>query len=651
MAANPKLTLSLGGVDFCLVPSDAQGKVQFGQNSTSSSQEIALDLTMFTGRLLVTPSQVMLATEGKANNAIKVTPKFANNSMNGQKKRHLESTHITSSPPARSSRPLLQQLLQQGDDGDDDLHLPQDSCFTNDNSQSLTPNNNKKLKTAEEETRPTTSLAVDEDDEDDNNHASQSQTQDTLLAQMELSQTQPSFIMSQTQPSNDEVDHAMIDESAMPVQKGPSCNDCNLSHGNIDPSTSSSTIAPVARPGEKMKNAQPTETGKEDITKLSKKPTKQNKPKEKVAKKNTNKTSSSDSSVSSSTSSQTKTGNKVIPRVSIGTPEKDMPKVVHPAPSARWGHTVTAINNGRFLVYGGQGYHPTTRLPHTLNDLHVYDTNKKTWFKPFSGEGAPLQWHTATYLPDRQLLLAFGGESMHPKSGKVRTHSKVTVLDTELMVWYPPTVSGEVPSGRSGHAAAMVGQDLVVFGGVKGSKWLNTVSILNTKNWVWRQVKIQGSAPKPRSYHSATKVGSNKIVIFGGNDAEQSFATVHVLEKVQSDDGEVWQWTHPMVTGYGPTPRTGHSAVLLSDGKSVYIHGGWDPNDDVAKDDEALIFNDAFLLDTETWQWQKMSSSQAKRVGHKAVLLSQCDDTSTQILTFGGRIPNDQFTDEIEVIH
>lgn len=659
MKVNPELTLSVGGIDFCLIPSDTQGKVQFGQNSNSGSQEIALDLTMFTGRLMVTPSQVKMVTDGEATNAIKVTPKFTNNCMNGQKKRHLESTRHTSSPMASNNRPLLQQLLQQGEDGDEDMHFSQDCCFSNDNSQSMTPNNNKKLKTTEEETRPTTSLAVDEDDEDDSNHESQSQTQETLLAQMELSQTQASITMSQTQPSNNEEDHVMSDESAMPVQNAPHSYDRRVESDNMDSSATSSmatTIPPAGGKKEAGSNptsgsavgkAQPAATGK-DLKEHSKKPKKQSKPKEKIHKKITNKASSSDSSTSSTTSSQTKAGEKVTPRVSIGTPEKDGPKVSHPAPSARWGHTVTAINYGRFLVYGGQGYHPTTKLPHTLNDLHVYDTNKKTWFKPFSGDGVPLQWHTATYLPDRQLMLTFGGESMHPKSGKVRTHSKVMVLDTELMVWYPPTVSGEVPSGRSGHAAAMVDHDLVVFGGVKGSKWLNTVSILNTQNWVWRQVKIQGSAPKPRSYHSATRVGTNKIVIFGGNDAEQSLATVHVLEKVQSDDGEVWQWTHPMVTGYGPTPRTGHSAELLSDGKSVYIHGGWDPNDDVAKDDEALIFDDAFVLDTETWQWKKMSSSQTKRVGHKAVLVSQGDDATTQLLTFGGRIPNDQFTDEIE---
>jgi N-acetylneuraminic acid mutarotase len=226
----------------------------------------------------------------------------------------------------------------------------------------------------------------------------------------------------------------------------------------------------------------------------------------------------------------------------------------------------------------------------------------------------------------------------------------------------------------------MVDQDLVIFGGVKGSKWLNvrhtrqwcyflvglsflisylivigffpqyqTVAVLNTSSWVWRQIKIQGSAPKPRSYPSATAVGTNRIVIFGGNNEKEAFSTVHVLEKME---GDTWQWTHPMVTGYGPCPRTGHSATLLSDGRTICIYGGWDPNednDDVNDDDSTTIFNDAFLLDTENWQWKKLDTSLAKRVGHDMVMQEKEGAVDTQLIAFGGRIPNNQFTNDMEM--
>lgn len=73
----------------------------------------------------------------------------------------------------------------------------------------------------------------------------------------------------------------------------------------------------------------------------------------------------------------------------------------------------------------------------------------------------------------------------------------------KIMLWYPPTVSGQVPSGRSGHSGCVLPQtnELVVFGGVKNGKWLNSVSILDTNRWKWSTLKAVGDAPPPRSYH------------------------------------------------------------------------------------------------------------------------------------------------------
>jgi hypothetical protein len=64
------------------------------------------------------------------------------------------------------------------------------------------------------------------------------------------------------------------------------------------------------------------------------------------------------------------------------------------------------------------------------------------------------------------------------------------------------SVSGQIPSGRSGHSSCVLPKtnELVVFGGVKNGKWLNSVAILDTNRWRWSTVKVVGNAPRPRSY-------------------------------------------------------------------------------------------------------------------------------------------------------
>ena len=81
-------------------------------------------------------------------------------------------------------------------------------------------------------------------------------------------------------------------------------------------------------------------------------------------------------------------------------------------PCSRWGQTMTVINDSKVLIYGGQTLDPDTMTLKTLTDLHVYDTVQRTWSKPINCEGMPRMWHSATYLPERSLLISFGGEGM-----------------------------------------------------------------------------------------------------------------------------------------------------------------------------------------------------------------------------------------------
>jgi hypothetical protein len=357
----------------------------------------------------------------------------------------------------------------------------------------------------------------------------------------------------------------------------------------------------------------------------------------------------------------------------------DVPPVPHdelkgyPPPPARWGHTLTKLDNGNILVYGGQSY-DVKGDPIILADVHLYDAKKASWDKPINCRGESRQFHSATFIPERNIIIAFGGETLDvlgkgKNKSKVITSDTLRVLDTEIMLWYPPAVSGDIPTGRSGHTATFFPEtnELVLFGGVRGSKWLNAVSVLDINRWHWSSPKIDGMPPKPRSYHTATAVGNNKIVVFGGNNKTSCFNTVHVLEATLSsaNDGDnssadaaptcTWKWSNPTVKGKAPFPRTGHTATLLEDGKTICVYGGWDPNDD----DEDNIFKGSYLLDTKEWTWAEGPKAESlgsgspnhflddcgpKRCGHQAVLNAE----KGEVLVFGGRIPGEALAGDMQ---
>lgn len=98
-------------------------------------------------------------------------------------------------------------------------------------------------------------------------------------------------------------------------------------------------------------------------------------------------------------------------------------------PCRRWGQTMTMIDHRRLIVYGGQTIEKGAAKP--LADLFVYDMMDGEWSQPINCDGVARTWHTANFLPERQLLLCFGGEVLDKTTGKLLTTDQVMVLDTE----------------------------------------------------------------------------------------------------------------------------------------------------------------------------------------------------------------------------
>lgn len=106
------------------------------------------------------------------------------------------------------------------------------------------------------------------------------------------------------------------------------------------------------------------------------------------------------------------------------------------------------------------------------------------------------------------------------------------------------------------------------------------------------------------------------------------------------------------MVGKAPCARTGHSATAVDD-HTILIYGGWDPQ---ITDGDVIPFDDAYLLDTEKWEWIEVavegegdSNQRLRRVGHKALLLEHQDD-AIRVAIVGGQDENESRHSAIDVL-
>lgn len=633
----PVLTLRLGDVDFCLIPDgDAEGQqLAFHQED----HEVVWTLTAFSGTLRVTAATGGVPVKESSNNQAASLTSLSRK-LDGKRSQVASKAAAELTRPSKKSRNIVGRrstqlklsMLPKQEDPSNSSHGNEENNGSNESAPipMLGQLDVSQSETTSDSSPPATSTAIEER-RAQQEKKSPCATKDELQRQSHLASS-PSKIQDimNNAPSNSQATEVWTDE-------------CESSFSNfmneladVEPEASPTATDPPKNP-DPLLSLEPSSPG---ITEAS--------------------------------------------RVSLGStattscPSPCGTKTSH-LPTPRWAHTLTEIDNHRLVLYGGQTFGCTSSsplsFPQTLQDVLVYDPVNQTWFQPYNCEGVPRQWHTSTYIPDRQILISFGGESCTArKSGdglKVKTLDSVMVLDTEIMLWYPPTLTGDIPSARSGHSATLTSKtsrEIVVFGGVKGSKWLNSVYVLDVDRWKWTLAKTQGVSPKPRSYHTATALPDQRIVIFGGNDANASFNSVHLLQQIPVDNtadsvgDKCWRWTNPTCQGTLPSPRTGHSATLLNDQKTICIYGGWDPNaeDDVLRSDDSHMFSseDCYLLNTETWTWSKGGklvhadlppqvqgpNGGTKRVGHSAAMFSN------DVLVFGGRVPSDRFAGDFQIL-
>ncbi|KAG8722745.1 Negative regulator of mitotic exit [Ceratobasidium sp. 395] len=209
--------------------------------------------------------------------------------------------------------------------------------------------------------------------------------------------------------------------------------------------------------------------------------------------------------------------------------------VVGPAPLGRYGHAVGMCGN-KFMMFGGQVD------GEFLNDLWCFDLQSlvrgtSAWEQllPVPGNEPPPRRTGHVLVTFENKIYIFGGTdgAFH--------YNDTWVFDLATRTWTELTCIGFIPVPREGHAAALVGDVMYVFGGrgVDG-KDLGDLGSFKIGNQRWYMFQNMGPQPSGRSGHAMATADGRMFVLggesgdaaggAGGAQSKDDALMVHVLD-------------------------------------------------------------------------------------------------------------------------
>ncbi len=224
--------------------------------------------------------------------------------------------------------------------------------------------------------------------------------------------------------------------------------------------------------------------------------------------------------------------------------------------TAREGHTVTLLPNGKVLIVGGQ----YDLLTGYLESAELYDPSTGT----FTSTGSMLSaraGHTATLLSNGKVLIT-GGVAGTSRYASAEIYDPVTGS-------FSPT--GSMAIARDMHTATLLpnGKVLIV-GGCREGNGNCSLDLPELYNPVTGTFTTSGAGIFNRGGHTATLLPNGKVLISSGDAMLSDCGTLCLMPVVYLYDIATGTFS---ATGSMETTREIHTATLLPNGK-VLIAGG-----------------------------------------------------------------------------
>ncbi|XP_058077218.1 acyl-CoA-binding domain-containing protein 6 isoform X2 [Magnolia sinica] len=227
--------------------------------------------------------------------------------------------------------------------------------------------------------------------------------------------------------------------------------------------------------------------------------------------------------------------------------------------------------------------------------------------------------------------------------GTEEVDSYYNIWDSLLLAydqWVALPISGQRPSARYKHAAAVAQEKLYVTGGSRNGRYLSDIQVLDLRTLTWSMVKphpdpnldLKGDSNSQEilpasASHSLVKWG-NKLLVVAGHSKEPSDTVT-----VRSIDIETHRCCVEKTSGEVPVARGGQSVTLV--GSRLIMFGG----EGISR----KLLNDLHILDLETMRWDIVQTTQtppAPRFDHTTAIHAE-----RYLLIFGGGSHSTCFSD------
>jgi hypothetical protein len=167
-------------------------------------------------------------------------------------------------------------------------------------------------------------------------------------------------------------------------------------------------------------------------------------------------------------------------------------------------------------------------------------------------------------------------------------------------IWARVPATGEPMSGRSSPAAAALGSQVYLFGGVRDdfrsgrNVFHDDLHRFDTGSGRWTRLSPAGAVPPPRAFAAAVPVPHRRwMLVFGGALYADDFSSFTAYDDLWAYDVPRNQWTQLRSVNAGPPGRVRPS--MWHAGDRVYVFGG------ATAAQRAL--NDLWMFDLHSRRW------------------------------------------------